>query len=90
MYGATYSDSGIHWTTVAARDGMQCYICGELCDPTDKSVHNGSHRNGLTYPTVDHVWPRVRGGTDTWDNVRLAHAACNSSKCDAIPWGVTP
>ena len=88
--GAVQSDRGIHWTTVAARDGMACHICGDVCDPEDKTTVNGNHRNGLTYPTVDHVWPLARGGTDTWDNVKLAHAWCNSAKSDALPLGGSP
>ena len=34
------------------------------------------------YPTVDHIVPLSKGGTHTWNNVQLAHMACNSGKCD--------
>ncbi|MFL0579168.1 HNH endonuclease [Dietzia sp. 179-F 9C3 NHS] len=30
--------------------------------------------------TADHVVPRALGGPDTLDNLRPAHAACNSSR----------
>lgn len=50
-----------------------CHICGKSIDYT------------LKYPdrqafTIDHVIPLHRGGTDTIDNVKAAHAACNSTK----------
>lgn len=88
--GASRQDAGINWKTLAQRDGLECHICGDLCDPLDKTVANGVHRHGITFPTVDHLLPLSRGGTDTWDNVRLAHLWCNSLKCDTIPLGVNP
>jgi 5-methylcytosine-specific restriction endonuclease McrA len=32
--------------------------------------------------TIDHVIPRSKGGTHTWDNVVIACATCNSKKGD--------
>lgn len=39
---------------------------------------------GYDYPSIDHVIPISKGGTHTWDNVRLAHHHCNSIKKDSI------
>jgi len=42
---------------------------------------------GTTEPPieVDHIRPRSRGGTDAWDNLALACAACNARKGDRTP-----
>jgi hypothetical protein len=34
---------------------------------------------------VDHILPRGRGGTDSWENLALACARCNSSKGERTP-----
>lgn len=34
--------------------------------------------------TIDHVMPRSKGGTHTWDNVVTACARCNTSKGDRL------
>ncbi|MBD2461093.1 HNH endonuclease [Oscillatoria sp. FACHB-1407] len=41
----------------------------------------GSTRN----LTIDHIMPRSRGGTHTWDNVVAACDRCNSRKGDRTP-----
>lgn len=63
-------------------DGV-CQLCGEKTDWED--VINGHIRKN--YPTVDHVVPLSKGGTHTWDNVQLAHMACNSKKHDKLNSG---
>lgn len=35
--------------------------------------------------SIDHVIPRSRGGTHTWENVVAACRACNSKKRDRLP-----
>lgn len=40
---------------------------------------------GKTAENVDHVVPRSRGGTHTWDNVVAACRPCNSRKEDRLP-----
>lgn len=35
--------------------------------------------------TIDHVVPRSRGGTDTWDNLVCACRSCNNRKADRTP-----
>ena len=55
------------------RDGLECYICGKTCDPSDKRW--GSF--GPDYPTIDCVVALKNGGSFTWDNVRIACGECN-------------
>lgn len=70
-------DEGIHWRSLAKRDGLTCYLCKRPCDPND----NTWGHCGPTYPSVDHVIPLSnQDGTDTWDNVRIAHHICNARK----------
>ena len=37
---------------------------------------------GMTATSIDHVVPRSRGGTHTWDNVVAACRRCNHAKAD--------
>jgi len=39
---------------------------------------------GKRADTIDHVVPRCRGGTHTWDNCVAACRACNSRKADRL------
>lgn len=74
-------DYGITWKALAKRNNsMKCEICGIECDPNDKRW--GS--SGPTHPSVDHVIEICKGGTDTWDNVRLACCACNIGRNKVI------
>lgn len=66
------------------RDNNICYICGKPCDGSDFVVKNGYTICGNQYPSIDHVIPASKGGTHTWNNVRLAHRLCNSYKCDSL------
>lgn len=56
-----------------ARDGPQCYLCGHVFREVGRHV------------TVDHVIPRSRGGTDDWENLRLACLTCNARKGAKLP-----
>jgi 5-methylcytosine-specific restriction endonuclease McrA len=71
-------DESITLKAVRKRDKDICQICGLFVDDTD--IKNGHIRR--MYPTVDHIIPLSKGGSHTWDNVRLAHMACNAGKCD--------
>lgn len=51
---------------VIARDGYICRLCGGSVEPGD--VH------------IDHVRPRVLGGSDEVKNLQVAHSFCNISK----------
>jgi len=41
----------------------------------------------LTYAlvTLDHVWPKSKGGPDSVDNLVIACARCNNKKADTVP-----
>lgn len=52
------------------RDGNICYICG-----IRTSTKGGSY--DPKYPNIEHVIPRAKGGTHTWDNVKVACRYCN-------------
>ena len=66
------------------KDNGVCYICGEKCDFEDFKNVDGTVICGDMYPSIDHVIPASKGGTHTWDNVRLAHRKCNYVKNDDI------
>lgn len=55
-----------------------CGICGKVVDKSLKYPHPMS-------PTVDHIIPCARGGSDDLDNLQLAHRACNRNKSDKLP-----
>lgn len=55
-----------------------CGICGQ---PVDKSL---KYPNPMS-PTVDHIIPCSRGGSDDLDNLQLAHRKCNRLKSDKMP-----
>lgn len=73
-------DKDITLEKLYERDKKRCYICGCYCDYSDHTTKNGYFITGLTYPTIDHVIPLSKGGTHTWDNVKLACMLCNSTK----------
>ncbi|MFJ5564816.1 HNH endonuclease [Lysinibacillus xylanilyticus] len=61
-----------------------CYLCGGQCDSNDFTMDDrgSSFITGSNYPSIEHVIPISKGGTHTWDNVKLAHHYCNSIKRD--------
>jgi 5-methylcytosine-specific restriction endonuclease McrA len=54
---------------IFARDGWTCQYCG-------------SERGNLT---IDHVIPRSKGGSSSWDNIVTCCAPCNRRKGDRLP-----
>ena len=60
--------------------GGICYLCGEACDLKAVKVVNGVPHALGDYPSREHIRPLSRGGLHTWENIRLAHIRCNSSK----------
>lgn len=66
------------------RDSNKCHLCSNKVDKLDKHTNDkGYEVYGDYYPSVDHVIPLAKGGTHTWDNVKLAHRICNSYKSDS-------
>lgn len=57
------------------RDGWRCHLCNELVDPC-------ADPNSKWYPTLDHLVPRSRGGSDDALNLRTAHRYCNAVRQD--------
>ena len=69
----------VHWDItlekLVKRDKNICYLCNE-------EVHMDKHYNHNMYGSIDHVIPLAKGGTHTWNNIKLAHRICNSIKAD--------
>ncbi len=64
-----YKEISLSRRNVLHRDHYTCQYCGV-------------HRHDLT---IDHVIPRSKGGTDSWDNVVAACLKCNVGKGDRTP-----
>jgi len=62
---------------IAKRDNYTCQICNE---PVDMSLPRTS-RFGAT---LDHIEPLSKGGSDTLENLQLAHWVCNNRKSDKV------
>lgn len=62
------------------RDNGICYLCGGKCNLDDYIILNGNVVCGDYYPSIEHVIPISKGGTDDWNNIRLAHRICNTLK----------
>lgn len=76
-------DHSISLEKLARRDKNTCHICGRKCDKHDFRVDaGGNFIAGDNHPSLDHVMPLSKGGTHTWDNVKLAHCKCNRIKSD--------
>lgn len=62
------------------RDNGVCHLCGGLCDWNDFHIINGQKQADNRYPSIDHLIVVSKGGTHTWDNVKLAHRICNTKR----------
>lgn len=60
-------------STIGARDGWVCQLCGE---PVDARIIAPDKRCA----SIDHIIPLSRGGTNDAVNLQLAHYGCNSRK----------
>lgn len=58
---------------IADRDGWRCGLCG------GRVSKDRRHPDPLC-PSIDHVIPLARGGTNDPDNLQLAHLRCNLRK----------
>lgn len=61
---------------VARRDGWRCHYCARPL---------GWGHESVSRPEVEHLLPRVRGGSDRLSNVVLACGDCNRAKGSKTP-----
>lgn len=59
------------------RDQFTCHLCNQ-------PLNMNARFPNLDYPTIDHVIPLSKGGSDALDNIKAAHFGCNVSKSDRI------
>jgi len=76
-------DNSISLERLFKRDSGVCYLCGKQCDWNDGVTKEGTFVAGNNYPSIDHIVPVAKGGTHTWDNIKLAHRICNTLKRDS-------
>ena len=67
---------GVSVGWLAQRDGTDCSICAEPVDMTLRLPDR-------MCPSVDHVIPRAKGGSNDPENLALAHLLCNHIKSDS-------
>ena len=77
-------DKSITLKLLYKRDSGKCWLCGRDCNYNDHVYKNGKFVAGREYPSIDHVQPLAKGGSHTWNNVRLAHHYCNTLKRDRV------
>jgi HNH endonuclease len=56
----------VDYNEILIRDNYICHICGHVVIPSDVQF--------------DHVVPLSRGGTHTYDNIKVSHSLCNRKK----------
>lgn len=56
-----------------ARDDFTCKLCG-------LAVDNTLPRHHPMAPTIDHILPKSKGGTDAQYNLQIAHQKCNNDR----------
>lgn len=59
---------------------QKCYLCGE-----PMALRSEMFAHDSVMPSLDHVIPKCRGGTNRLGNVALAHKRCNNAKADRLP-----
>lgn len=62
---------------IAERGAWCCGLCGELVDRERR------HPDPLA-PSLDHILPLARGGTNDLSNLQISHLRCNLRKRDRI------
>jgi hypothetical protein len=74
-YAVPY-DPTVTLEAVAARDGWRCHVCTQPIRP-NAHAHGTIDPQG---PSIDHLLAMSHGGPHSWDNVALAHHACNTRR----------
>lgn len=78
-------DKGINLETLYNKSNGTCALCGGICNWGDHVIRDdGTFVVGASYPSIDHIKPISKGGLHEWNNVQLAHFACNSKKSDKV------
>lgn len=83
--GRHWRDALLWW--LRQRDGDICHLCQDTQGPIQWDLPSGplGHPSGLG-PSIDHVIPQSKGGTDHPDNLKLAHWRCNHNRfAGALP-----
>lgn len=76
MAGGNYED--VPESLVISTYGTKCHICHIEIDMTASRQNGiGNWQYGLH---IDHVIPLSKGGSNTLDNMKPAHAICNTKK----------
>ena len=75
---------------IAALTDSRCHLCGDGVDLGDYGPPGTFGRRTVT---IDHLEPQAFGGGDELENLRLAHASCNSSRgvrpAEDVRWELT-
>jgi hypothetical protein len=69
---------GVQIDDLGDRDRWTCWVCQGAVEP--RCPGGSPHA-----PSVDHVVPRARGGTNDLSNLRLAHRRCNGQRGSRLP-----
>ena len=77
IYGNKYEP--ISRTIVYRKHNYICTSCGVKCLHPNKENYNQSNA-----ATLDHIIPKSKGGSHTYDNVTLLCRSCNTIKSDKI------
>ncbi len=64
-----YKNIELSRKNIIRRDGHRCQYCSKSSPPL----------------TIDHVMPKSRGGSDTWENLVCACVRCNNRKGNRTP-----
>lgn len=70
-------DKSITLDKLINRDKGICHICGQ-------KVSKNTSPQSAEYPSIDHLIPVSKGGTHTWNNIKLAHRGCNTFKSNNL------
>jgi 5-methylcytosine-specific restriction endonuclease McrA len=63
----------LHKASICQRDGWRCGLC-------NKPVNRRKRHPHPLAPSIDHIIPLAKGGTNDLTNLQLAHLHCNLEK----------